>query len=275
MPKAKGSASKKTQAECDLCGETVCSTSQDSLQCEVCQLYMHRYCAGITRSHCHELCSKSTPFVCLACTQRSQKAIIQQLQDEVTALRSEINKLREAGSSETSASREMNKAALDALKDDVQQLRSSIHRYSNRHAKPSYTKMVAATNSTETQPRKSKRTKQQVTGARRVWGTRRSATVSVVKDTIVNLANIGANELQVKRKYKVRGEGRINWWIVVHAKEETLQALDAGWSQSVQSVQKHWKLEKCLMYVDQTAAISDNETNDLPVQDGYKPFFSR
>ena len=45
-----------------------------------------------------------------------------------------------------------------------------------------------------------------------------------------------------------------------------------AWPQSVQTVQKHWKLEKCLMYVDQTAseipaAVSDNETNDPPVQD--------
>ena len=273
MPKAKGSASKKAQPECDLCGETVCSASQDLLQCEVCQLCMHRYCAGITRSHCHELRSKSTPFVCLVCTQRSQRAIIQLLQDEVTALRSEIDKLREASSLEKSATPEINRAALDALKEDVQQLESSVHGYSRRHAKPSYAKMAAANaNSTETRPRKSKRTKQQVTGARRVWGTRRSTTVSVVKDAIVDLANIEANELQVKRKYRVIGEGRTRWWFVVHAEEETLQALDATWPQSVQSVQKHWKLEKCLMYVDQTtseipAAISDNETDDLLVQD--------
>ena len=96
MLKGKGSASKKkkNQQECDFCGEITCSaTSQDSLQCEVCQLYMHRYCAATTRSHCYGLCSKSTLFVCLVCTQRSQKAIFQQLQDEVAALRFELDKL--------------------------------------------------------------------------------------------------------------------------------------------------------------------------------------
>ena len=168
----------------------------------------------------------------------------------MTALRFELNKLREADSLETLATPE---AALDALKDDVQQLKSTIHSYStlNGHAKPLYTKMVATTNSTDTRPRKSKRTKQLATGAR-----------CVVKDTIVNFVKIGTNELQVKRKQKFKGEGRINWWFVVHAKEETLKALDAAWPQSVQSTQKHWKLEKCLMYVDQTpserpAAISE------------------
>ena len=110
MPKAKGTASKKpAQPECDLCGDTICSTSQDSLQCEDCQLHMHRYCAGITRSYYHELCSKSTPFVCLVCTQRSQRVIIQQLQDEVSALRSELYKLRQAGSMETSATPKLTK----------------------------------------------------------------------------------------------------------------------------------------------------------------------
>ena len=44
-----------------------------------------------------------------------------------------------------------------------------------------------------------------------------------------------------------------------------------AWPQSVQSVQKHWKLNSC-SYVDQTvseipAAVSDNETNDPSVQD--------
>ena len=108
-----------------------------------------RYCARITRSHYHELRSKSTPFVCMVCIQRSQRAIIKQLQDKVSSLRSELDKLRKADSLESSATPETNKAALDALKDDVQQLKSCIHGYSTqkRHAKPSYAKMAAASNS--------------------------------------------------------------------------------------------------------------------------------
>ena len=99
------------------------------------------------RSHYHELCLKSTPFVCMVCTQCSQRAIIQQLQNEVTALKSELDKLREAGSLETSATPKINKAVLDALKDDVQQLKSSIHGYStqSKQAKPSYARMAATT----------------------------------------------------------------------------------------------------------------------------------
>ena len=72
--------------------------TQDAPECEVCLLHMHRYCAGLSRSHYQELLSKSTPFVCTVCTQRSQKALIQQLQDEVLALRCELDKLRAAAS---------------------------------------------------------------------------------------------------------------------------------------------------------------------------------
>ena len=211
MPKGKGSASKKTQPECDLCGETICPTSQDSLQCDVCQSYMHRYCAGITRSHYHELCSKSTPFVCMVCIQRSQRAIIQQLQDEVTSLRSELDKLRKADSLETSATPETNKAALDTLKDDVQQLKSSIHGYSTQN-RPSYAKMAAATNSRKPphkpakgphpageSPSTADKVKVKVTGARKIWGTMRETTVRSVKGVISKLCKIESG-FKVKRK---------------------------------------------------------------------------
>ena len=156
----------------------------------------------------------------------------------------------------------------------MQQLQLDVNRQASTYAETvkrgsgSKHKQHAEHHKNHHQPTKSKRTKQQVTGARRVWGTRRSTTVSVVKDAIVNPANIGANELQVERKYRVIGEGRIRWWFVVHAEEETLQVLDATWPQSVQSVQKHWKLEKYLMYADQTiseipAAISMRLTSYL------------
>jgi len=87
---------------------------------------MHRYCAGLSRSHYQELLSKSTPFICTVCRQHSQKALIQQLQDEVSALRCELE-------------------ILEALKDDVQQLKSTNHGPSviSRRFQPSYAEMTA------------------------------------------------------------------------------------------------------------------------------------
>ena len=88
-------------------------------------------------------------FFCVYGLYSAQRAIIQQLQDEVSSLRSELDKLRKADYMESSATPVTNKAALDVLKDDVLQLKSSIHGYStqNRLAKPSYAKMAAASNS--------------------------------------------------------------------------------------------------------------------------------
>ena len=261
MPKGKGSATKKTQPECDLCGETICPNSQDSLQCEDCQSYMHRYCAGMTRSHYHELCSKSTPFVCMVCTQRSQRVIIQQLQNEVTALRSELVKLREAGSLETSATPEINKAALDALKDDVQQLKSSIHGYStqSKQAKPSYARMAATTNSRKPPHKPAKgphsagefpsiTAKVKVTGARKIWGTMRESTVRSVKGVISKLCKIKPG-FKVKRKDQP-GDSfhKPKWWFVIHADESDLAKLDSGWG--VVSDHTSWKIQFCYKPAD-------------------------
>ena len=133
----------------------------------------------------------------MVCIQRSQRAIIKQLQDEVSSLRSELDKLRKADSLESSATSETNKAALDVLKDDVQQLKSSIHGYftQNRHTKPFYAKMAAASNSRKPPHKPTKgphpagespsiaaKTKVKVTGARKIWGTMRETTVRSVKE---------------------------------------------------------------------------------------------
>ena len=153
----------------------------------------------------HSTLAYITPFLCMVCTQHSQRAIIQQLQNEVTALRSELYKLWEAGSLETSATPEINKAALDALKDDVQQLKSSINGYStqNKQAKPSYARMAAATNSRKPPHKPAKgphpagestsiaaKVKVKVTGARKIWVTMHETTVRSAKGVISKLCMI-------------------------------------------------------------------------------------
>ena len=234
--------------------------AQEALQCEVCLLHMHRYCAGLSRSHYKELVSKSTPFVCMVCAQRSQKALIQQLQDEVSALRCELDKLRAAGSNSAA-----NKTALEALKDDVQQLKSSNYGLSvtSRRSQPSYAEMTA---SKSRKPQKQKQVtsgepgaalptpsdtagagagkrKVQVAGARRVWGTMKDSTVKSVKNVISRVCKIDGG-LRVKRKTKDNPvTNRSKWWFVIHADEHLLSELDAKWEQV--KLQTLWKLEPC------------------------------
>ena len=196
----------------------------------------------------------------MVCIQRSQRAIIRQLQDEVTSLRSELDKLRKADSLETSATPETNKAALDALKDDVQQLKSSIHGYSTQN-RPSYAKMAAATNSRKPphkpakgphpageSPSTADKVKVKVTGARKIWGTMRETTVRSVKGVISKLCKIESG-FKVKREDQP-GDSlhKPKWWFVIHADESDLAKLDSGWG--VVSDHTSWKLQFCYKPAD-------------------------
>ena len=138
----------------------------------------------------------------MVCTQCSQRAIIQQLQDEVTALRSELDQLREAGSLETSATPKINKAVLDALKDDVQQLKSSTHGYSkSRQAficqngccyqlKEPPHKPTQGPHPAGESPSIAAKVKVKVTGARKIWGTMCETTVRSVTGVISKLCKL-------------------------------------------------------------------------------------
>ena len=87
---------KPKSTDCDLCSKRIVEGKEDALQCEGgCGLWFHHYCAGVSISHFKELSNSSEPFVCYACYQRSQLAIMKQLRSEVAHLKGKINKLAE------------------------------------------------------------------------------------------------------------------------------------------------------------------------------------
>ena len=76
-----------------VCRKRIAESKEDVLQCEGgCDLWFHRYCAGISVYHIEELSNSSEPF---ACYQRSQLAVRKQLRSEVAHLKVEISKLSE------------------------------------------------------------------------------------------------------------------------------------------------------------------------------------
>ena len=80
MPKTK-------RSNCDLCLDSI-EKGHDVLKCEgACGTTVHRYCAGITKSHFDELNKSSSPYVCHLCVMKTTNAVIQQLQAEVAALK--------------------------------------------------------------------------------------------------------------------------------------------------------------------------------------------
>ena len=99
-----------------------------------------------------------------------------------------------------------------------------------------------------------------VGGARRVWGTLRSATQSSVKNTILNLAKIeDTSSIQVKRKFKSPQNGKPRWWFVLHGDDNILKLLESEW-QSV-SLQTGWRIELCYKPVE--TVLESGESNNI------------
>jgi len=89
----------------------------------------------------------------------------------------------------------------------------------------------------------------QVKGARKIWGTMKSATTAVVANALKTLTKMPPNSLTIKRKYKIANNNPkqvTRWWFVVRGEECLLEQLQASW-QSV-SIQTSWKLEPVLKH---------------------------
>ena len=89
-------SSSLSKVKCDLCLAVIVDNKEDALQCEgSCQLWFHRYCAGVSLSHFKSLASSDKPFVCLLCSQERHQVAVNELKSEVAALRTEVAELRE------------------------------------------------------------------------------------------------------------------------------------------------------------------------------------
>ena len=82
-------------------------------------------------------------------------------------------------------------------------------------------------------------------GARRVWGTLRACSTTVVKNAIQTLSK-SKHHFYVKRKTKVV-QGREIWWFVLHGEEAVLKKFDAEWEMI--AIQTNWKIEPCFKTV--------------------------
>ena len=83
-----------SRAKCNLCLANIVEGKDEALQCEgACQQWCHRYCAGVSQSHFKTLTTSDSPFVCLYCSRDLHQAALNQLQDEVRALKTEVGEL--------------------------------------------------------------------------------------------------------------------------------------------------------------------------------------
>ena len=264
---------------CDLCDGPF-KMSEEVLFCEgCCQKHLHRYCAGLSKSHYEELLATSTPFVCLVCTQQLHKAELKNLHEELAAVRSELCELRTALQTTVTASATNATTAIQTLETEVKELRTTVNsqaqnvlnyaqvlklksnKKSNKsslqqlnHPKSRHNSHVKGSESIShaTKPTTTNNIRRlctPISGARKVWGTLRSTTVSAVKNAIHSVTNISINDLTIKRKFKTGGNDMVvRWWFVIRGDEATLQNLEDSWQQL--SLQTQWRLEPVLCYSD-------------------------
>ena len=271
---------------CDLCCAAVVEGKEEALQCEgECQLWFHRYCAGVSSSYFKELSSSSKPFVCLPCAHKTQQAVVSTLQSELATLRVEMDALRAALDRARETPENSNEAVITALTTEVQQLKSVVTTVKNpndvqtgrklpwnevvrRGKRKSFNAQQAKkgrrpsssgnprnpppTSATNVEPRPASAgsvrggTRQVVSGARRVWGTLRSASNITIRNTISHLTKLSwankADSLQVKRKVATHTT-KARWWFVLHGDEGNMKALENAWE--LVKLQTGWRLEQC------------------------------
>ena len=207
----------KSQHLCDGCAAPV--QEGEALFCSSCNICLHRYCAGIPRSHYPSI---SSSFICIACSMAANKAVISELRGEIAALKAELLETR-------SALKEIQLKSCDALPTKGSNLRSVNRAIPSQ----SFSEAVRNTHATGARaalhqpnvniPQGSKPSpshgpatgKVLVEGARRIWGTMKASSISATQGTICKLTSL-KDKLQIKRKTKALTNNKLTWWFVIH-----------------------------------------------------------
>ena len=286
---------KSVKSNCDLCCNVI-KECEDSLVCEgECQKQLHRYCAGITRSYYQNLNHSSSPFVCLTCVQSLHSTIVSSLQHEIQSLKAELVEIKAILQLEKDTTEPI-KAAMLSLRNDLQELQTCVkvqastyaeiaanssghqsksndevwHKVGNKRKKRGnqagrYEIGNRGSGPNESQPSAHQAVNKQrprvpVEGARKVWGTLRSATCHTVANAIQTVMNIPTSDLKIKRKFKTSPKDKKIkiWWFVVRGDETTLDKLDKSWQQL--KLQTNWTLEPVLRYIDDAGSEGSADT---------------
>ena len=271
--KPKGKTSTNADASpllCDGCLAAI-SCENDSLKCSICSVQLHCYCAGIPQCYFE---STASSFVCIACSLTASKSVVAELRSEISALKAEVTELRSALVEEKKTSQSLateiailrrsdgatnlsvhpNKSYASAARRNVHtRSGSDNHAPRRRPRQPQcqlhpestaapFQKTNDAGRSTDNDNTSASTHREVVRGARRVWGTLRSATCTTVKNSISHLTNV--NDFQVKRKFShSTRSGKDKWWFIIKGGEEVMQSLKNTWEPV--KLQTGWQLEPC------------------------------
>ena len=105
-----------------------------------------------------------------------------------------------------------------------------------------------------------------IQGARKVWGTLRSARAAVVANAIERPSStkFDPKSLRIKCKFKTTQDGSVKkWWFVIRGDVSAIHMLDQEWANIAS--QMGWKLEQVYCYEDSIPACA------LPAQQPQTP----
>ena len=184
------------------------------------------------------------PFICLICFQLKQKALIDDMKSQITALTAEVGELRNA----------MQLATTQQEVPPASSYASVVMRRGQRGQRPpskppTTVKAGALPPATSTGESSSvnvdlssySEPRVRVDGAHRVLGTMSHSTSQYVGNAISHFCNISG--LKIRRETRSIDSGKTSWWFVIHADEAVLCELDTKW-ESV-NLQTSWLLQSC------------------------------
>ena len=219
---------------CSKCIEEASETCEGS-----CQRWYHRWCVGICREQFQPLIESSEPFLCHLCTTRKQQGVILELQENVRALSAEVVQLKtvvEALQKEPEATLETKSSMVSTRDCELPwNVVAAKKNYNKGKGKaPVSAQMSESSRSKNTTPGLKysdikKPLRACVKGARKIWGTLKSTTVTGVTNTLKVLGKIPLGAVTIKRKYKTaRSDSKriVRWWFVVRGDEEVLEQLE-------------------------------------------------
>ena len=241
---------------CDGCTDTISATT-DALQCSMCQVWLHRYCAGVPTSRYAAI---APSFVCSACSITASASIVSELRSEIAALKAEMFELKTA----LNVANQKLELHVQKVASTEMQIAQSQQRYSNRRfgsnvlsshkarpPKASHASSARAVKGTYTE-----KSYVAVQGKRKLWGTRKITNTEDVIQTINSHTNVKTG-LTIKRKYKSsprQPHTTSKWWFVIIGEENLLQQLQGEWSKVKSQTEGKWSLEPLLCYNPESAS---------------------
>ena len=253
---------------CVVCLGEIINGKHEAIFCDgQCKKWYHRGCASMSQ----ELLASpgDNPFYCLLCSQALFKQQVSQLLAEIDCLKAELKVVPVMQASIETLKKEVAdlRGRLSTAKDrdccpptrSYAKAAASKVSHLKHHSNPKPVKTLntaASTSNVQTQERSpvamqatnsadhcikaSSEAKTKVLGARRVWGTMRSATTYAVTSTLKKLTSVG-NKLSVKRKSRPgNNSGKSAYWFVIKSSEDVLKQ---EWDQV--QLQIGWRLEDC------------------------------